>query len=68
MCSNECQEANTKLMRHKIWMGNAACDCGDFFNKSVKEIRQTEQCFRGTINMALHCRGALGCGGVCPKG
>ena len=29
-CTDECKEANARLMKHKIWKGNTACDCGDF--------------------------------------
>lgn len=69
MCTDECKEANAKLMKHKIWMGAGVCDCGDFDgNKTEREIRQTEQCYRSRRNMLLHCVGTFGDGGTCPKG
>ena len=51
---------------HKILKGNIACDCGDFHNKTPREIRKTEQCFRRRFNMILHCSTF----GIteCPKG
>jgi len=66
-CTDECKEANAKLMMHKIWKGNVACDCGSFYNKKPREIRKSEQCIRRRINTILHCRGTFGAGG-CPKG
>ena len=55
-------------MKHKIWKGNAACDCGDFFgNKTQREVTRTEQCIRRRVNMILHCSGKF-VSEMCPKG
>ena len=67
MCTDECKMANEQLMRHSVWEGTSVCDCGNFINKTLKEVRQTEECTRRRINMMLHCRGTFAAGG-CPKG
>lgn len=68
-CTDECKEANEKLMNHKIWKEYASCDCGRFGdNKTIREIRQIEQCIRRKINMKVHCDGTFGPSKTCPTG
>ena len=68
-CTDECKEAHARLMKHKIWKGNAACDCGNFFGGRLTQrgITQREQCIRRRINMMMHCSGRFESAG-CPKG
>lgn len=68
MCTDECKRANAKLMNHKIWKGNAACDCGDFENATPQQIRRTEKCFRRRVNLITHCVGVFRRTGGCPEG
>ena len=67
LCTDECKKANDDLKKHKIWRRSIDCDCGRFNdNAELKDIRQTEKCFRRRHNFAVFCDKSLLV--ECPKG
>ena len=56
VCTDECKQANKKLLKHKIWKRSADCDCGRLDdNVSLQGIRKTERCLRQKVNMGIFC-------------
>ena len=67
VCTEECKKANDDFKKNKIWKRMVDCDCGKFDdNVELKDIRQTEKCFRQRFNLAVFCGGNMLV--ECPKG
>ena len=67
ICTDECKKANDDFKKNKIWKRSVDCDCGKFDdNTQLKDIRQTEKCFRRRLNLAVFCDKSILV--ECPKG
>jgi len=55
-CTEECKQANEKLLKHKIWKRSVDCDCGKFDDSvPLHDIRSAEKCLRQRLNLAVLC-------------
>ena len=67
ICTDECKKANDDFKKNKIWRRSIDCDCGKFDdNAELKDIRQTENCFRQRQGLAIFCGKNMVV--ECPKG
>ena len=67
VCTDECKKANDDFKKNKIWKRTVDCDCGKFDdNVELKDIRETEKCFRQRLNLAVFCGKKMLV--ECPKG
>ena len=70
ICTDECKKANDDFKKNKIWKRSIDCDCGRIDdNVELKDIRQTEKCFRRRHTLATFCAvGKVKMLVECPKG
>ena len=67
VCTDECKKANDDFKKNRIWKRIVDCDCGKFDdNVELKDIRETEKCFRRHHNLAIFCDKNMLV--ECPKG